>query len=49
MQGFPALGNAPLGQVDKRTAKPLPVSIQGRSLDFFRIIAAKTLKNLYRL
>ena len=36
---------APLGQVDEWTAKPSPFSIQGRFSEFFRIMAAKTLKN----
>ena len=40
---------ASLGQVNKWTAKPLPFSIQGRLPKFFRIMAAKTLKNTYRL
>ena len=40
---------APLGQVDDWTAKPSPLSIQGRLSEFFRIMAAKTLKNPYRL
>ena len=39
---------APLGQVDERTVKPTRFPIQGRLSKFFRIMAAKTLKNLYR-
>ena len=39
---------APLGQVDEWTVKPSRFSIQGRLSKFFRIMAAKTLKNLYR-
>ena len=39
----------PLGQVDERTAKPSSFSIQGRLSEFFRIMAASTLKNPYRL
>ena len=39
---------APLDQVDEWTVKPSRFSIQGRLSKFFRIMAAKTLKNLYR-
>ena len=39
----------PLDQVDERTAKPSSFSIQGRLSEFFRIMAANTLKNPYRL
>ena len=39
----------PLGQVDERTAKSSSFSIQGRLSEFFRIMAASTLKNPYRL
>ena len=39
----------PLGQVDERTAKPSSFSIQGRLSEFFRIMAASTLKHPYRL
>ena len=38
-----------LSQVNERTAKPSPFSIQGRLSEFFQIMAAKTLKNPYRL
>ena len=31
-------------QVDEWTAKPSPISIQGHLLEFFRIMAAKTLQ-----
>ena len=42
---------APLGQIVEWTAKPSPFSIQGRHglSEFFWIMAAKTLKNPYRL
>ena len=40
---------APLGQVDERTAKPSPFTIQGRLTELLRIMAAETLKNPYRL
>ena len=40
---------APLGQVDEWTVKPSPFSIQVCLSKFFRIMAAKTLKNMYRL
>ena len=39
----------PLGQVDERTAKSSSFSIQGRLSEFFRIMAASTFKNPYRL
>ena len=39
----------PLGYLDERTAKPTSFSIQGRLSEFFRIMAAITLKNPYRL
>ena len=35
---------APLGQVDERTTKSPPFSIQGRLSDYFRIMAARKLK-----
>ena len=35
--------------VDERMAKPSSFSIQGRLSEFFRIMAASTLKNPYRL
>ena len=40
---------APLGQVDEWTAKPSPFLIQRRLSESFRIMAAKTPKNPYRL
>ena len=40
---------APLGQVDEQTAKPSPFLIQSRLSKFFRIMAAKTLKNPHRV
>ena len=40
---------APLGQVDEQTAKPSPFLIQSRLSKFFRSMAAKTLKNPYRV
>ena len=39
---------APLGQVDERTAKPSPFSIQGRLSEYFPIMAAGKLKYPYR-
>ena len=39
---------APLGQVDERTTKPPPFSIQGRLSEHFRIVAARKLKYPYR-
>ena len=39
---------APLGQVDERTAKPSPFSIQGRLSEYFPIMAAGKLKYQYR-
>ena len=39
---------APLGQVDERTTKPPPFSIQGRLSDYFRIMAARKLKYPHR-
>ena len=44
-----SLAFAPLGQVDKWTAKPSPFSFQGRLPEFSRIMVAKTLKNPYSL
>ena len=38
----------PLGQVDERTAKPSPFSIQGRLSEYFRIKSAKKSKYSYR-
>ena len=40
---------APLGHVDEWRTKPLPFLIQGRLSDYFRIMAAKKMKNPYRL
>ena len=40
---------APPGQVNEWKAKPLPFSIQSRLSELFQIMAAKTLKNSYRL
>ena len=39
----------PFAQVDKLMAKPSPFPIKGHLLEFSRIMAVKTLKNLYCL
>ena len=43
------LAFTPLGQVDERTAKPSPFTIQSRLTELLRIMAAETLQNPYRL